>query len=372
MDRKVTLLDLAAALGVSTGTVHRALHNHAGVNALTKTRVVQMAKSMGYRPNLAARYLSSRKQILVSVNTLRGTTSFWDEVRAGIESEAQSLSMGRAQIEFRTYPQLGEGEQEAFEEALSSGAKGIINFPSRPKLMRKWMRRAMRAHIPVVCVATDAPGTGRLAVVSIDTKVSGSLAGDLLGRLLHGRGKVAVTLSDLDVNEHAEKCQAFEETLKRYHPAMELVETIEEHDIEAEAYDKCRRLFLAHPDLAAVYVTTEASIPVIEAARDTGILPRLAIVATDIFPALVEHIRAGSVLATIYQRPYTQGRMAFRVLYEFLVEGSCPGYQLTLAPHLVMRGNLDFFLERQSLESRTDKESQLSIDAAELEGYSVG
>jgi len=372
LDRKVTLLDLAAALGVSTGTVHRALHNHAGVNALTKTRVVQMAKSMGYRPNLAARYLSSRKQILVSVNTLRGTTSFWDEVRAGIESEAQSLSMGRAQIEFRTYPQLGEGEQEAFEEALSSGAKGIINFPSRPKLMHKWMRRAMRAHIPVVCVATDAPGTGRLAVVSIDTKVSGSLAGDLLGRLLHGRGKVAVTLSDLDVNEHAEKCQAFEETLKRYHPAMELVETIEEHDIEAEAYDKCRRLFLAHPDLAAVYVTTEASIPVIEAARDTGILPRLAIVATDIFPALVEHIRAGSVLATIYQRPYTQGRMAFRVLYEFLVEGSCPGYQLTLAPHLVMRGNLDFFLERQSLESRTDKESQLSIDAAELEGYSVG
>jgi hypothetical protein len=64
--------------------------------------------------------------------------------------------------------------------------------------------------------------------------------------------------------------------------------------------------------------------------------------------------------------------MAFRGLYEFLVEGSCPGYQVTLAPHLVMRGNLDFFLERQSLESRTDRESQLSIDAAELEGYSVG
>jgi LacI family transcriptional regulator len=78
------------------------------------------------------------------------------------------------------------------------------------------------------------------------------------------------------------------------------------------------------------------------------------------------------VLATIYQRPYTQGRMAFRVLHEFLVEGSCPGYQVTLAPHLVLRGNLDFFLQRQSLESRTDKENRLSLDSAELEGYSVG
>jgi hypothetical protein len=36
---------------------------------------------------------------------------------------------------------------------------------------------------------------------------------------------------------------------------------------------------------------------------------------------------------------------------EFLVEGECPSYQVTLAPHLVMRGNLDSFLQRQSLES---------------------
>jgi LacI family transcriptional regulator len=238
--------------------------------------------------------------------------------------------------------------------------------------MRTWMRRAMRAQIPVICVATDAPSTGRLAVVSIDTMVSGSLAGDLLGRLLGGKGKVAVTLSDLAITEHAEKCNAFEETLRRYYPDMSLTETVEEHDVDAEAYDKCRRLFLSHPDLAGIYVSTEASIPVIEAARDTGALVRLAIITTDLFPALVEHIRAGRILATIYQRPYTQGRMAFRVLHEFLVEGSCPTYQVTLAPHLVMRGNLDFFLQRQSQESVTDKGSRHSVETVDLEGYSVG
>lgn len=373
MERKVvTLFDLADALGVSTGTVHRALHDHPGVSPLTKTRVVQMAKSMGYRPNLAARYLSRRRQLRISVNTLKGTTSFWDDVRAGIQKESQSLSMGSVNIEYRTYPRLGEGEAEAFEEAVKSGVNGIITFPSRPQQMRTWMRRAMRAQIPVICVATDAPTTGRLAVVSIDTMVSGSLAGDLLGRLLHAKGKVAVTLSDLGITEHSEKCNAFQETLRTYYPEMTLIETIEEHDINAEAYDKCRRLFTTHPDLAGVYVTTEASIPVIEAARDTGILPRLAIITTDLFPELVEYIRAGSVLATIYQRPYTQGRMAFRVLHEFLVEGSCPAYQVTLAPHLVMRGNLDFFLQRQSQESVSEKSSGRSIDSVDLEGYSVG
>jgi LacI family transcriptional regulator len=372
LDKKVTLLDLAGALGISTGTVHRALHNHDDVSPVTKARVVQMAKSMGYRPNLAARLLSSRQQLRISVNTLEGTTSFWDEVRAGIQKEAQSLSMGSMQLEFRTYPRLGEGEDEAFGEAVRSGVSGIITFPSRPQQMRTLIRRAMRAQIPVVCVATDAPGTGRLAVVSIDTMVSGSLAGDLLGRLLQGNGKVAVTLSDSAITEHSEKCRAFRETLQRFYPGMSLIETIEEHDINAEAYEKCHRLFSAHPDLAGIYVSTEASIPVIEAARDTGILPRLAIITTDLFPALVEHIRAGNVLATIYQRPYTQGRMAFRVLHEFLVEGSGPAYQVTLAPHLVMRGNLDFFLQRQSLELQTEKTSSPIIDTADLEGYSVG
>ena len=60
MIKKAKLLDIAEALGISTGTVHRALHNHAGVSSVTKARVQQMAKTLGYRPNLAARYLSSK------------------------------------------------------------------------------------------------------------------------------------------------------------------------------------------------------------------------------------------------------------------------------------------------------------------------
>src|SRR5215469_12702104 len=133
MDKSpATLLDIAKALGISTGTVHRALHDHLGVSPMTKTRVLQMARRMGYRPNLAARYLSSKRTLRVSVNTLHGTTSFWDEVRAGIREEARSIPMENVEIEFRTYPQLGEGEEEAFEAAIGDKVDGIISFPSRP------------------------------------------------------------------------------------------------------------------------------------------------------------------------------------------------------------------------------------------------
>jgi LacI family transcriptional regulator len=354
-----TLRDIAKALGTSIGSVHRALHDNPGVSPMTKARVQQMARTLGYRPNLAARYLSSKKTLRISVNTLKGTTSFWDEVRAGIREEATAILLENVDIEFRTYPRLGEGEEEAFAEAIRDHVDGIITFPSRPQILRSWIRRATRAQIPVVCVATDAPNSGRLGIVAVDTLASGSIAADLMGRFVGQRdGSIAITVFDMAITEHAEKCAAFENTLRTFYPNLQLMKPIEDHDVESEAYDKCRKLFETCPDLAGVYVTTEASIPVLQAARDANLQERLTVITTDLFSDLVPHIRSGAVAATIYQRPRAQGRMAFRMLHEFLAEGVNRSHQVALAPHLVMRGNLDFFLQRQSQESAAEKKEK--------------
>lgn len=365
-----TLRDIAKALGTSIGSVHRALHDNPGVSPLTKDRVLQMARTLGYRPNIAARYLSSKKNLRISVNTLQGTTSFWDEVRTGIREAAGSILLENVEIEFRTYPRLGEGEEEAFEAAIRNQVDGIITFPSRPQVLRSWIRRASRARIPVVCVATDAPGSGRLGIVAIDTLASGSIAADLMGRFLGPReGSIAITVFDMAITEHAEKYAAFESTLKTFYPNLHLLKPIEDHDVEAEGYNKCRRLFERCPNLAGVYVTTEASIPVLKAARDAKLLERLTIITTDLFPDLVPQIRSGAVAATIYQRPRAQGQIAFRMLHEFLVEGASRSHQVALPPHLVMRGNLDFFLQRQSQEStRAKRQDQPQQPPGELAG----
>jgi len=355
-----TLHDIAKALGTSIGTVHRALHDHPGVSPTTRTRVLQMARSLRYKPNLAARYLSSKRTFRISVNTLRGTTSFWDEVRAGISEEAASLPLQNVEIDFRTFPNVGEGEEQAFETALRDKVNGVITFPSNPETLRPWIRRASQASIPVVCVATDAPQSGRTGIVAIDTLASGSIAADLMGRFLGEReGPVAITLFDMGITEHAEKYSAFESTLRSFYPKLQLLKPIEDYGVEITAYSKCRKLFEEHPDVRGVYVTTEDSIPVVNAARDAGLLSRVVIIATDLFPALVPQIRSGAVAATIYQRPRTQGRMALRILHAFLTNAGNRSHRITLAPHLVMRGNLDFFLQRQSQESIREETAQV-------------
>jgi LacI family transcriptional regulator len=293
------------------------------------------------------------------VNTLKGTTSFWDEVRAGIREEAASILLENMEIEFRTYPHLDEGEEEAFESAIADGVDGIITFPSRPQVLGPWIGRASHAGIPVVCVATDALHSGRLGVVSVDTLASGSIAADLMGRFLRGQeGSIAITLFDMAITEHAEKCAAFEKTLRSYYPNLRLLKPIEDHGVESEAYGNSRKVFEECSNLAGVYVMTEASIPVLNAARDANVLERLTVITTDLFSDLVPYIRSGAVAATIYQRPKAQGQTAFRMLHEFLAEGVNQSHQVALAPHLVMRGNLDFFLHRQSQESAKEQVDQ--------------
>ena len=57
--RPAGIKDIAKALGISIGTVDRAIHSRGGINPITKERVLKMAQTLRYKPNLAARYLES-------------------------------------------------------------------------------------------------------------------------------------------------------------------------------------------------------------------------------------------------------------------------------------------------------------------------
>jgi len=69
-------------------------------------------------------------------------------VRQGIREEARALSIDNVEIEYRTHPSLGEGEEEAFDAALQAEVDGIITFPAIPRPWQSWMRRATSSGIP--------------------------------------------------------------------------------------------------------------------------------------------------------------------------------------------------------------------------------
>ncbi len=65
--RPATILDVAAAAGVSRQTVTRAMNDLPGVNAATRERVLGAARTLNYRPNRAAQGLVRGREIAVGL-----------------------------------------------------------------------------------------------------------------------------------------------------------------------------------------------------------------------------------------------------------------------------------------------------------------
>jgi len=338
--------EIAQTLGVSIGTVDRALHDRPGINSKTRTKILELADELGYRPNLAARFLSSRKHVRIGVNLPREIASFWDLIRDSITDVAESFETSGVRIVHRSYPRLGEGEREALEEALKDDVQGLVIAPGRAEDLAPLMRKAAAQGIPLVCVNTDAPTAPHLATVCIDSAVSGSLVGELMGRYLGGRGRVVLVTGQLNTIDHAQKLDGFRKVIGETWPGLEIAAVVEAHDDETEAYQKCREVLVSTPDVAGVYVSTANSLPVIRALDDRGLSGSVSVITTDLFPALARFIESGRVAATIYQRPWVQGQIAFQALYKFLVKGVRPPPVINLSPHIVMRSNLKLFLER--------------------------
>jgi len=199
----------------------------------------------------------------------------------------------------------------------------------------------------------DAPGTERLTAVSACPHTTGAVAGELLSRFLPAPGAFAVITGTLGTEDHAEKVNGFRESVEELGAGRhEILSVVEAHDDEHLAYNAAKDL-LTRAELRGLYVSTANSLPVLQAIEESGRAGEIGVVTTDLFPQLVPLIRSGRVLATVHQRPVTQGRIAFQALQQFLVEDKCPVPSIRVAPHIVMNSNLDLFLERLSVEEES-------------------
>jgi LacI family transcriptional regulator len=346
---KVRIKDIAHALGLSVGTIDRALNNRPEISAKTRDRVLRAAKKMGYHPDLAASLLSSRRRLRIAVALPRGVTPFHEEVRIGIDEECATLGRSLIDLEYFHFPRLGSGEVAALDQAMRGQLDGIIISSAAGAETRERLLHLIQRDVPVVCVGTDLPEVETVASVTIDPFVSGALAGELVGRFCPNRAVVATVTGDLRVTNHKEKVDSFESTIRNVFPTLQLPPSVEAHDNVEEAYEKTLALTRTHPNLQACYVTTGNSIPVLKALGDCGLLGKVMIVTTDLIEDLIPHIRNNRVFGTLYQRPQSQGAIAYRALYNFLNHGQRSPAHIRLDPYLLMRSTLDAFLKRQRL-----------------------
>ena len=86
---QVTLKMLAQKLNLSVSTVSKALHNRFDINPETRERVIVLAKSLNYQPNLIASSLRTNKTNTIAVIIPEIANNFFNLAINGIESVAR-------------------------------------------------------------------------------------------------------------------------------------------------------------------------------------------------------------------------------------------------------------------------------------------
>ena len=169
---RIGIKDIARELGVSIGTVDRGLNGKPGISPATRARVLALAEEVGYTPNLAGRYLQSRRPFRVAVHLPAHIALFWDALREGIREAAAPFAPA-LQLEFRSYPRLGDGDVALLERALEDGPDGVIVAPGDPAALAPLLEEAAHRGIPPARGSCRCP---RIRSPSGQSRASCSLA----------------------------------------------------------------------------------------------------------------------------------------------------------------------------------------------------
>ena len=344
---------IAEMANVSIGTVDRALHGRGGIKDATRQRILQIARQIGYTPNLAARALSVTKAISrIGVCMPREIHFFYDQLWSGVLEEARRLEQLGIQFVNRPVQNLGQEDTQAFKELIQSGVDGIILTAGNPKDLTPLINDAEESGIPVVCVSTDAPESRRSTVVCVEPWLNGCLAGELMGKLLPPGSKVAVVVGMLTAEDHRKKTEGFSDALPRHCPGGKVVAVVEGHEDEDESFQKTFDLLRRIPTLSGLYVNTVNCLPVCRALGARGLAGKIKLITTDLFAEMSTYFQKGTITASIYQQPHRQGQIAVRLLADNLTNKTNFPPAVHLSPGVVMSSNLHLFREIRMTDAK--------------------
>lgn len=170
MARSAGVKDVAAAAGVSLGTVSNVLNRPDRVSAATRERVEQAMRELGFVRNESARQLRAGRSRTLAYVMLDATNPFFTDVARGIEeaAEAQDMSVFLCNSDSRA-----ERESTYLERLEQQRVQGILVTPVDPA--HPSLGEVAERGTPVVVVDRVGPGAEHCSV-AVDDVLGGRLA----------------------------------------------------------------------------------------------------------------------------------------------------------------------------------------------------
>lgn len=270
----------------------------------------------------------------------KGTThEFWQTIHAGAKAAGEEMN---AEIIFNG-PKSETGIQDQIDiiaSLASQGIDGVALAATDKEALVKTVADLEGKGIPVVTIDSGIePDTSR-SFIATDNVAAAALAAREMGRLLGGKGKVAVLSFLKGAGTSDQREQGFLEGIKEF-PGIQIVATEYTDSDSAKARDKMETLLTAHPNLAGVFASNEPNV--VGAAgvlKDRKLLGKVKMVGFDASEAEIKSLKAGEVQALVVQDPFRMGYEGVKAIARIARGEGAPEKRIDTGAKVVTRENM--------------------------------
>ena len=292
MGRRVTIYDIAEALGISTATVNRALTGKPKVSEETREIVMQKAKEMGYQANSLARSLA-RRPLRLAVMGYTNFPEFHNAFLQGAKDVAEELRDFNIHVEYFSYSE-GLSNRPEGEAILSRTLEMVADEKYDGALICAKQvdafTRLQEAGVYVATAVNDIDSHLRQFCMRYNGRVAGKMAAELLYRWMDRSRSVAIASGGVSQRSiHLEMVSGFYEQLKD--TPLKMATVYYHHDSEELAYLETHRVLSQYPDLGAIYINSFNSKEIIRALQERGKAGEILLITSDIYAQLREWIK---------------------------------------------------------------------------------
>jgi len=143
----ISIKDIAKQLKVSASTVSRALNDHPEINVKTKKKVMAYARKVGYRPNILALSLKSKRTYTIGLIIPEITHHFFSSVISGVEEMAYGNGY---RVMICQTSENKSREEINIQALLDHRVDGVLVSVSKDTYDVNHFSRAFENNIPVV------------------------------------------------------------------------------------------------------------------------------------------------------------------------------------------------------------------------------
>lgn len=326
---KVTMQKIAEAVGVSRGTVDRAIHHRGRIDPQVEARIFDAARTMGYAlpegENGRPGKNDPRREIRIGVITYLCNAGFMREINRGITEAQDELRDRGVRIILKESRNVDEKEQLAFlEELEQEGVDGLAIMPIDTGAIRKKLYALSDKDIPLVMFNSKLSGIPRLSYVGMDNFQSGRAAAGLMNMLTGGTGRILVITGSFGNQLINARVDGFTTEIKDSFPGMLVASVQSSYDSDQEVQRIIEDSMQNIPGINGIFVVSSGQTGIRYAFSDLELERRPAVVIYDQTPKNEKLLKDDLADFLIDQSGYEQGYRPLHILANAIGRGVLP------------------------------------------------